>query len=211
MFRLSGNPICTSPNQLNISQYCGSPSPVVPGGGSLDNSTLCSPCSTDLPFESILKSPNPCSCGIPLYVDYRLKSPGFWDFIPYEAQFQQYLSSGLFLSSYQLEVAIFEWEEGPRLKMKLKLFPNNTGFFNSGEVLRLRDMFTGWLIADSDIFGPYELIDFIPGWYENGMYIYAILSPINSIFCVIAIFCHHVTDVCISDYLRAYSRATYSS
>ncbi|XP_047054642.1 probable LRR receptor-like serine/threonine-protein kinase At1g06840 [Lolium rigidum] len=164
---LSGNPICTSPNQLNISQYCGSPSPVVPGGGSLDNSTLCSPCSTDLPFESILKSPNPCSCGIPLYVDYRLKSPGFWDFIPYEAQFQQYLSSGLFLSSYQLEVAIFEWEEGPRLKMKLKLFPNNTGFFNSSEVLRLRDMFTGWLIADSDIFGPYELIDFIPGWYEN--------------------------------------------
>jgi len=96
---LSGNPICTSPNQLNISQYCGSPSLVVPGGGSLDNSTLCSPCSTDLPFESILKSPNPCSCGIPLYVDYRLKSPGFWDFIPYEAQFQEYLSSGLFLSS----------------------------------------------------------------------------------------------------------------
>jgi hypothetical protein len=86
------------------------------------------------------------------------------------------------LSSYQLEVAIFEWEEGPRLKMKLKLFPNNTGFFNSSEVLRLRDMFTGWLIADSDIFGPYELIDFIPGWYENGTDIYAILSPINSIF-----------------------------
>ncbi|XBI35786.1 hypothetical protein VPH35_121428 [Triticum aestivum] len=28
-------------------------------------------------------------------------------------------------------------------------------------------MFTGWLITDSDIFGPYELIDFIPGWYEN--------------------------------------------
>uniref|UniRef100_A0ACD5XLB7 Uncharacterized protein n=2 Tax=Avena sativa TaxID=4498 RepID=A0ACD5XLB7_AVESA len=164
---LSGNPVCTSQNQLNISQYCVSPSSVLPGGGSLDNSTLCSPCSTDLPFESILKSPNPCSCGIPLYVDYRLKSPGFWDFVPYEAQFQEYLSSGLFLSSYQLEVSTFEWEEGPRLKMELKLFPNNTGFFNSSEVLRLRDMFTGWLIADSDIFGPYELIDFIPGWYDN--------------------------------------------
>lgn len=164
---LSGNPVCASQNQLNISQYCGSIPSVIPEGGSIDNSTLCAPCPTDLPFESILKSPIPCFCGIPLYVDYRLKSPGFWDFVPYEAQFQTYLSSGLFLSSYQLEVTSFLWEEGPRLKMKLKLFPNNTVLFNSSEVLRLRDMFTGWLIADSDIFGPYELIDFIPGWYDN--------------------------------------------
>ncbi|VAI83039.1 unnamed protein product [Triticum turgidum subsp. durum] len=163
---LSGNPICTSQNQLNISQYCQSISVVVPGG-STNNNTLCPPCSTDLPHENILRSPIPCLCAIPLHVDYRLKSPGFWDFVPYEAEFQHYLSSGLSLSSYQLEVSTFMWEEGPRLKMNLKLFPNNTPLFNSGEVLRLRDMFTGWLITDSDIFGPYELIDFIPGWYEN--------------------------------------------
>ncbi|KAM3195081.1 hypothetical protein ACQJBY_071254 [Aegilops geniculata] len=163
---LSGNPICTSQNQLNISQYCQSISVVVPGG-STNNNTLCPPCSTDLPYENILRSPISCLCAIPLYVDYRLKSPGFWDFVPYEAEFQHYLSSGLSLSSYQLEVSTFMWEEGPRLKMNLKLFPNNTPLFNSGEVLRLRDMFTGWLIVDSDIFGPYELIDFIPGWYEN--------------------------------------------
>ncbi|KAM3207876.1 hypothetical protein ACQJBY_062886 [Aegilops geniculata] len=163
---LSGNPICTSQNQLNISQYCQSISVVAPGG-STNNNTLCPPCSTDLPHENILRSPIPCLCAIPLHVDYRLKSPGFWDFVPYEAEFQHYLSSGLSLSSYQLEVSTFMWEEGPRLKMNLKLFPNNTPLFNSGEVLRLRDMFTGWLIADSDIFGPYELIDFIPGWYEN--------------------------------------------
>ncbi|XP_048542550.1 probable LRR receptor-like serine/threonine-protein kinase At1g06840 isoform X2 [Triticum urartu] len=162
---LSGNPICTSQNQLNISQYCQSISVVVPGG-STNNNTLCPPCSTDLPYENILRSPISCLCAIPLYVDYRLKSPGFWDFVPYEAEFQYYLSSGLSLSSYQLEVSTFMWEEGPRL-MNLKLFPNNTALFNSGEVLRLRDMFTGWLITDSDIFGPYELIDFIPGWYEN--------------------------------------------
>ncbi|KAF7093931.1 hypothetical protein CFC21_096300 [Triticum aestivum] len=165
---LSGNPICTSQNQLNISQYCQSISVVVPGG-STNNNTLCPPCSTDLPYENILRSPISCLCAIPLYVDYRLKSPGFWDFVPYEAEFQYYLSSGLSLSSYQLEVSTFMWEEGPRLKMNLKLFPNNTALFNSGEVLRLRDMFTGWLITDSDIFGPYELIDFIPGWYENAI------------------------------------------
>ncbi|KAI5020511.1 hypothetical protein ZWY2020_045399 [Hordeum vulgare] len=164
---LSGNPLCQSQNQLNIAQYCQSTPEVIVGGGSVDNITLCSPCATYLPLESILKAPNPCSCGVPLYVDYRLKSPGFWDFVPYEAQFQEYLSSGLFLNSYQLEVTTFMWEEGPRLKMKLKLFPNNTFLFSSGEVLRLRNMFTGWLIVDSDIFGPYELIDFNPGWYEN--------------------------------------------
>ena len=164
---LSGNPVCQSQNQLNIAQYCQSAPEVNPGGGSIDNSTLCAPCATDLPLESVLKAPNPCSCGVPLYVDYRLKSPGFWDFVPYEAQFQEYLSSGLFLNSYQLEVTTFMWEEGPRLKMTLKLFPNNTILFNSGEVQRLRYMFTGWLIADSDIFGPYELINFNPGWYEN--------------------------------------------
>ncbi|VAH70436.1 unnamed protein product [Triticum turgidum subsp. durum] len=164
---LSGNPVCQSQNQLNIAQYCQSTPEVTAEGGSIDNSTLCAPCATDFPLESVLKAPNPCSCGVPLYVDYRLKSPGFWDFVPYEAQFQEYLSSGLFLNSYQLEVTTFMWEEGPRLKMTLKLFPNNTILFNSREVERLRYMFTGWLIADSDIFGPYELINFNPGWYEN--------------------------------------------
>ncbi|XP_006645416.1 probable LRR receptor-like serine/threonine-protein kinase At1g06840 [Oryza brachyantha] len=163
---LSGNPICTSPNQLNITQYCQTTSVIVPGG-SESNSTVCQPCSTDLPYENVPMSPIPCLCAIPLYVDYRLKSPGFWDFVPYEGQFQQYLSSGLSLSLYQLEVSNFMWEEGPRLAMHLKLFPNRTAFFNKSEVLRLRGMFTGWLIGDSDIFGPYELLNFNPGWYNE--------------------------------------------
>lgn len=168
MLRLHGNPVCTLQNQLNISQYCQSTSVVVPGSYA-DNSTLCGPCNTDLPFERVPMSPLPCFCAVPVYVDYRLKSPGFWNFIPYERQFQQYLSSGLSLSLYQLEVSSFMWEEGPRLKMYLKLFPNNTILFNSSEVSRLRGMFTGWQIPDSDIFGPYELINFDPGWYNNCM------------------------------------------
>ncbi|RLM74176.1 hypothetical protein C2845_PM15G00320 [Panicum miliaceum] len=163
---LHGNPVCTVQNQQNISQYCQS-TPVVAPGGSSSNSTLCGSCSTDLPYERVPMSPMPCSCAIPLYVDYRLKSPGFSNFIPYEVLFQQYLSSGLSLLSYQLEVSTFMWEEGPRLKMYLKLFPNNTILFNASEVSRLRGMFTGWQILDSDIFGPYELINFNPGWYNN--------------------------------------------
>lgn len=166
--RLSGNPVCTVQNQQNISQYCQTRAVVVPGS-SANNSTLCQPCSTDLPYENIPMSPIPCQCAIPLYVDYRLKSPGFWDFVPFEVQFQQYLSSGLSLSLYQLGISTFMWEEGPRLKMHLKLFPNNTAIFTAREVQRLRSLFTGWLIPDSDIFGPYELINFDPGWYNNGM------------------------------------------
>ncbi|CAN6227484.1 unnamed protein product [Urochloa humidicola] len=161
---LHGNPICSVQNQQNISQYCQSTSANVTNG-SENNSTLCAPCPT--PFEIVPMSPIPCSCAIPVYVDYRLKSPGFWNFIPYEDQFQQYLSSGLSLLSYQLEVSTFMWEEGPRLKMYLKLFPNRSTIFNASEVLRLRDMFTGWQIPDSDIFGPYELLNFDPGWYNN--------------------------------------------
>ncbi|KAF8647591.1 hypothetical protein HU200_065221 [Digitaria exilis] len=163
---LHGNPVCTLQNQLNISQYCQSTTVVVPGG-TADNSTLCGPCTTDLPFERVPMSPIPCFCAVPVKVDYRLKSPGFSNFVPYELQFQQYLTSGLALSLYQLEVSTFMWEEGPRLKMYLKLFPNNNILFNSSEVSRLRGMFTAWQIPDSDIFGPYELINFDPGWYSN--------------------------------------------
>jgi hypothetical protein len=173
MFRLHGNPVCIGQNQLNISQYCQSGT-YVARGGSADNSTVCPPCSSDFPFERIPMSPIPCSCVVPVYVGYRLKSPGFSNFIPYESQFQQYLTSGLSLSSYQLEVSTFMWEEGPRLKMDLKIFPNNTPFFTVSEVFRLNGMFTAWQIADSDIFGPYELISFNQGWYNTSM-IYLLL------------------------------------
>ncbi|GMP90003.1 hypothetical protein CsSME_00041334 [Camellia sinensis var. sinensis] len=52
--------------------------------------------------------------------------------------------------------------------MDFKIFPvyvNTTSsyVFNRTEVQRIRSMFTGWHIPDSDIFGPYELIDF-PLW-----------------------------------------------
>ncbi|KAI4964339.1 hypothetical protein ZWY2020_006661, partial [Hordeum vulgare] len=110
--------------------YCQPTSVAVPGGFT-NNNTLCPPCSTDLPHENILRSLIPCLCAIPLHAD-TLKSPGFWDFV----------------------LSTFMWEEGPRLKMNLKLFPNNTTCLQVAH-------------RDSDIFGPYELIDFIPGWYEN--------------------------------------------
>ncbi|MQL78392.1 hypothetical protein Taro_010807 [Colocasia esculenta] len=44
--------------------------------------------------------------------------------------------------------------------MYVKFFPANKSTFNVSEILQIRDMFTGWNIRDSDIFGPYELLNF---------------------------------------------------
>lgn len=128
---------------------------------------ICGPCLQDSEYNPL--APFPCYCGMPLGVEYRLKSPGFSTFLPYYSDFETYLTSGLTLSLYQLNIANFIWEEGPRLKMELKLFPNDTILFDSNEVLRIRNMFTGWLIPDSELFGPYELLNFNMGYYGNGI------------------------------------------
>ncbi|KAK1265323.1 putative LRR receptor-like serine/threonine-protein kinase [Acorus gramineus] len=62
---------------------------------------------------------------------------------------------------YQTSVDTFAWDEGPRLRMYLKIFPPlNYTQFNASEIGRIKSMFTGWNIPDSDIFGPYELLNF---------------------------------------------------
>lgn len=76
----------------------------------------------------------------------------------------QYMSQGLNLYLYQVQINTFAWEEGPRLGIYLKFFPvfqnGSSHLFNKSEVVRIRRMFTGWKIFDSDLFGPYELLNF---------------------------------------------------
>ena len=109
-----------------------------------------------------------CVCAAPLFVDYRLKSPGFaTDFPAYVSWFQDNLTSNLKVDINQLYINNYSWEEGPRLRMHLKLFPvtveNKTNHkFNDSEYLRIRNVLTGWNVNDSDLFGPYELMDFPP-------------------------------------------------
>lgn len=107
--------------------------------------------------------------------------------------FEYYLTSGLSLNLDQLKIDSVEWEKGPRLKMYFKLFPddvNNSSEFNSSEVLRIRGMFTGWNIPDSDVFGPYELINFtLTDIYKDGLsqnpYLTCFLRDLNdSILCL---------------------------
>jgi len=83
------------------------------------------------------------------------------------------MASGVKISTNQLQYD-FYWQVGPRLRMNLKFFPayvdnSSSHTFNRSELLRLTSMFTGWLIPDSDLFGPYELMGFnLLGPYQDG-------------------------------------------
>ncbi|KAM3692259.1 hypothetical protein ACJW31_08G075100 [Castanea mollissima] len=132
---LQGNPLCNSNVDFQLCQP--------------ENGTQSSTNSTSVPiptvcppsYECSTTSTQSCICAAPLIVQYRLKSPGFTDFRPYIDDFEVYMT-----------------EEGPRLKITLKFFPENTSLFNICELLRITSNFTSWKIPDSDIFGPYELL-----------------------------------------------------
>jgi hypothetical protein len=166
-FRLHGNPVCSNNNsliQLCNSEGVNDTSDLVPTNGI----GVCPAQSCPPPYEFSLD----CFCAAPLLVRYRLKSPGFSDFIPYINDFEEYLTTGLSINTSQLNFT-FQWEAGPRLRMNLKFFPvyfgpNSSHTFNETEVQRIKSMFTGWNIPDSDLFGPYELLNFNLGSYQNG-------------------------------------------
>ena len=167
--RLQGNPICVN---ANLVQFCGSQKENDSNNQSSTNSNI--ECQVQsCPYEYVPASPVPCFCAAPLFVNYRLKSPGFSDFLPYRDRFHVGLASNLKLNVYQLDIYYFEWEVGPRLRMDLKIFPifdNNSHFFNGTEVLRIRSKFTEWKITDSAVFGPYEILNFtLWGPYINGL------------------------------------------
>jgi hypothetical protein len=132
-------------------------------------------CPIDNFFEYVPASPLPCFCASPLKVGYRLKSPSFSYFDPYVLPFELYVTSSLNLNPYQLAIDSYFWEEGPRLRMHLNLFPpaNNmhSNTFNVSEVRRIRGIFTSWQFPGDGFFGPYELLNFtLVGPYAGSMY-----------------------------------------
>ncbi|PAN27850.1 hypothetical protein PAHAL_5G112700 [Panicum hallii] len=165
---LYGNPVCTTSNAARAANLC-QPRSVIeaPSGEGRQINSLCKPCPTDKTFEYNPASPIPCFCAAPLGVGFRLKSPGISDFLPYKEAFETDLTSLLELSVYQLYIERYMWETGPRLNTHLKLFPDNTNLFNKTEVERLRQVLAGWRITLSDVFGPYELLNFTLGSYED--------------------------------------------
>lgn len=159
---LQGNPACTN---ASMARFCDSPSAIISRLQSVPSNSTdnCPPQSCPTDYEYAPGSPAPCFCAAPLLIGYRLKSPGFSDFLAYFYSFEVYLTSGLEINHFQLDLT-YEWRKGPRLQMYLKIFPAYTvpgsNTFNTSEVLRIRSMFTQWKIPDSEIFGPYELLNF---------------------------------------------------
>ncbi|KAG8650037.1 probable LRR receptor-like serine/threonine-protein kinase At1g06840 isoform X2 [Manihot esculenta] len=165
--RLEGNPVCNDANISNIEQFCGSDAERDGTTESSTNYTTICPiqaCPVDNFFEYAPASPMPCYCAAPLRIGIRLKSPSFSYFLPYIYPYEKYLTSALKLDLYQLYIDSLIWEEGPRLRMYLKLFPawddEHSHIFNSTEVQRLRHMFLSWNFPRTDFFGPYELLNF---------------------------------------------------
>ncbi|KAL9342785.1 hypothetical protein Peur_066110 [Populus x canadensis] len=157
---LQGNPACSN---FNIVRFCGSQNGDVNNQSSTESNVTCPAQSCPPPNEYFQTSPISCFCAAPLIIGYRLKSPGFTNFIPYRVAFEDHLTSGLELHLYQLDLSSTIWEEGPRLKMQLKLFPvyvneNSSHTFNDSEVRRIITLFRGWNIPSSRLFGPYELL-----------------------------------------------------
>ena len=145
-------------------------------------------CPLDNFFEFVPDSPVQCFCAAPIRIGYRLKSPSFSYFHPYYNEFKVYLTTSLNLDVSQLSIDSFFWEEGPRLRMYLKLFPvydNRSHTFNTSEIQRIRGVFTSWRFPRTDFFGPYELLNFtLLGPYYDGTYS-NLISPISCEFCII--------------------------
>ncbi|XP_022158428.1 probable LRR receptor-like serine/threonine-protein kinase At1g06840 [Momordica charantia] len=168
---LQGNPACSN---NSLGEFCGSESEDIidiPTNNTLGCSgPICPPS-----YECYsAKCPSFCICSAPLLIGYRLKSPGFSRFSPYQHMFEEYLTNGLKLHLEQLDIGSPVWEKGPRLRMNLKIFPlfvadsNSSHMFNDSEVRRIVAKFTNWKIQDSDIFGPYELLSLtISDIYKN--------------------------------------------
>ncbi|KAD6120278.1 hypothetical protein E3N88_11549 [Mikania micrantha] len=172
--RLHGNPICQDASIQNKDQFCGPKEYEDYTNQISKNSTNCpiQSCPTGNYFEYVSGYSIPCFCASPLRIGYRLKSPSFSYFPPYQDQFEIYVTRSLDLDLYQLHIDSIMWEKGPRLRMYLKLYPKagtkDSGTFSTSEVLRIRGIFTTWVFPGSDLFGPYELLNFtLVGPYAN--------------------------------------------
>ncbi|KAJ9185537.1 hypothetical protein P3X46_005161 [Hevea brasiliensis] len=161
--RLGGNPVCINANLPN--NFCGSEAEGGRTSESSNYTVTCQiqECPVDDFFEPVPASPVPCYCAAPLRIVYRHKSPSFSFFLPYIYPFEKYLTCDLKLDLYQLYIDSFVWEEG-RLRMYLKLFPawneSHAHIFNQTEVQRIKGKFTSWNFFGSELFGPYELLNF---------------------------------------------------
>lgn len=67
------------------------------------------------------------------------------------------------MQSYQLQVDTISWESGPRLTLDLNFFPeyNKSQVLDFSEVQAIATVFVQYKLEDDDVFGPYDLIEFV--------------------------------------------------
>jgi serine/threonine protein kinase/Leucine-rich repeat (LRR) protein len=153
-------------NSTTHVRFAGNPAICDPNVQSITN-PICIPNNDPVSFtyDSVVPleiPPNTCTSCRYITVGYRLKSPGFSVFDLYSQQFLAYLSTGLSLSQHQVVLQDYMWQQGPRLAMNIRLYPVGNNTFNETEFDRLYQLFSQWLIPDSSVFGPYELVSFNP-------------------------------------------------
>ncbi|XP_042050154.1 probable LRR receptor-like serine/threonine-protein kinase At1g06840 [Salvia splendens] len=173
--KLSGNPVCSSANQQNIASFCGGSN----GGEDIPDDSLEKPALLSCPpqicpiqgnFEYVPTLPDQCVCAAPFGVGLRLRSPSIYQFPPYLDLFKDFIISGIKLYRYQVHVESISWERGPRLRMFLLFFPdhNKSTVFDASEVQDIATVFAHFTIPGSDVFGPYDLLNFTAkGPYSN--------------------------------------------
>lgn len=112
------------------------------------------------PVPSAAENRNICFCATPIIVGYRLKSPSFAFFTAYVTQYQDWIASGINLSTDQVHVESFFKMPGPRFESRLKIFPSwETGLhsFNENEIMTIYGIFSDWKLPANNLFGPQEL------------------------------------------------------
>lgn len=134
------------------------------------------PCNKD--FEHVPALTDDCICAAPFGVGLRLRSPSISDFPPHRSEFEQWITKSVNLDYYQLFIHSVAWEIGPRLGMFLKFYPlrtndsgiNDFGKFNNSEIVRIANKFALFNLTGTDIFGPYDLLNFTAMGYNSGMF-----------------------------------------
>ncbi|XP_075110312.1 putative LRR receptor-like serine/threonine-protein kinase At1g06840 isoform X2 [Nicotiana tabacum] len=176
---LYGNPVCGNANEHQIIRFCKSKHEDEEYG-SLNNSIpSCSaqqPCNKD--FEHVPALTDDCICAAPFGVGLRLRSPSISDFPPHRSEFEQWITKSVNLDYYQLFIHSVAWEIGPRLGMFLKFYPlrtndsgiNDFGKFNNSEIVRIANKFALFNLTGTDIFGPYDLLNFTAMGYNSVLF-----------------------------------------
>lgn len=170
LLRLQGNPVCTSANEFQIVQFCGSNNGSDEVSGTLNNNPdpACQLCQASLYMEYVPASP--CFCALPLGVDVVWTSPSISDFGPYINDFVVYMTtSKSVLNGYPLVIYSFLWQQDHRLHISFKIFPQNTSEFSKTELIAIMDCIATIALPLNDIFGPYEVLNFtLNGAYADG-------------------------------------------